>query len=33
MTMQQSVFLFGLPEMDRDMITQEIIIPAEHKES
>ena len=33
MTMQQSVFLFGLPEMDRDMIAQEIIIPAEHKES
>ena len=33
MTMQQSVFLFGLPEIDREMITQEIIIPAEHKES
>ena len=33
MTMQQSVFLFGLPEIDRGMITQEIIIPAEHKES
>lgn len=33
MTMQQSVFLFGLPEMDRDMIAQEIIILAEHKES
>lgn len=33
MTMQQSVFLFGLPEIDRKMITQEIIIPAEHKES
>lgn len=32
MTMQQSVFLFGLPEMDGEMITQEIIIPAEHKE-
>ena len=32
-TMQQSVFLFGLPEIDRKMITQEIIIPAEHKES
>ncbi len=24
---------FGLPEMDRDMIAQEIIIPVEHKES
>ena len=33
MTMQQSVFLFGLPEIDREMITQEIIIPVEHKES
>ena len=33
MTMQQSVFLFGLPEIGREMITQEIIIPAEHKES
>ncbi len=33
MTMQQSVFLFGLPEIDREMITQEIIIPAEYKES
>ena len=32
MTMQQSVFLFGLPEMDRDMIAQEIVVPAEHKE-
>lgn len=32
MTMQQSVFLFGLPEMDRDMIAQEIVIPVEHKE-
>ena len=32
MTMQQSVFLFGLPGMDRDMIAQEIVIPAEHKE-
>ena len=30
--MQQSVFLFGLPEMDGDMIAQEIVIPAEHKE-
>lgn len=33
MTMQQSVFLFGLPEMDREMIAQEIAIPAEHKEN
>ena len=32
MTMQQSVFLFGLPEMDRKMIAGEIIIPADHKE-
>lgn len=32
MTMQQSIFLFGLPEMDRDMIAKEIIIPAQHKE-
>ena len=32
MTMQQSVFLFGLPEINEEMITQEIIIPAEHKE-
>ena len=32
MTMQQSVFLFGLPEMDREMIAQEITVPAEHKE-
>ncbi len=32
MTMQQSIFLFGLPEMDRDMIAEEIIISAEHKE-
>lgn len=32
MTMQQSVFLFGLPEMDRDMIAQEIVVSAEHKE-
>jgi len=31
-TMQQSVFLFGLPEMDGEMIAQEIVIPAEHKE-
>ena len=33
MTMQQSVFLFGLPEMNAEMITQEIIILAEYKES
>ena len=33
MTMQQSVFLFGLPEMNGEIITQEIIIVAEHKES
>ena len=33
MTMQQSVFLFGLPEMNGEMITQEIIIPAEYKAS
>ena len=30
--MQQSVFLFGSPEMDRKMIAEEIIISAEHKE-
>ena len=30
--MQRSVFLFGLPEMDREMIAQEITVPAEHKE-
>ncbi len=33
MTIQQSVFLFGLPEMNGEMITQEIIISGEHKES
>ena len=33
MIMQQSVFLFGLPEMDKRMIAEEIIIPAEHKEN
>lgn len=33
MIMQQSVFLFGLPEMDKKMIAEEIIIPAEHKEN
>ena len=32
MTMQQSVFVFGLPEMDGEMIAQEIPIRAEHKE-
>lgn len=32
MTMQQSVFLFGSPEMDKEMITYEIPILAEHKE-
>ena len=31
MIMQQSVFLVGLHEMDGEMITQEIAIPAEHK--
>ena len=32
MTMQQSVFLFGLPEMNRDMIAKEITVPAGYKE-
>ena len=32
MTMQQSVFLFGLPEVDTEMVMQEIIIPQAHKE-
>lgn len=32
MIIQQSAFLFGLPEMDARMIDGEIIIPAEHKE-
>ncbi len=32
LTMQQSVFLFGPPEMDREMIAQEIVIPAIRKE-
>lgn len=32
LTMQQSVFLFGLPEMDREMIAQEILISAIYKE-
>lgn len=33
MTVQQSVFLFGLPEINEEMIAQEVIIPAEHKQS
>ncbi|RKU13025.1 hypothetical protein C6501_09875 [Candidatus Poribacteria bacterium] len=32
MMMQQSVFLFGLPEVDTEMIVREIIVPQEHKE-
>ena len=32
MTMQQSVFLFGLPEVNTEMVIQEIIIPQAHKE-
>ena len=32
MIMQQSVFVFGLPEMDGRMIDREITIPAGHKE-
>ena len=32
LTMQQSVFLFGLPEMDREMIAKEITVSAEQKE-
>ena len=31
-TMQQSVFLFGLPEVEPRMIEREILIPKEHKE-
>ena len=31
MTMQQSVFLFGMPEVEADMIEWEILIPEEHK--
>ena len=31
-TMQQSVFLFGLPEVEPRMIEQEILIPKAHKE-
>ena len=30
--MQQSVFLFGLPEVDPEMITQEIIVHSDAKE-
>ena len=33
MIIQQSVFLFGLPEMDSEMITQEIIIHSNAKEN
>ena len=33
MIIQQSVFLFGLPEMDSEMITQEIIIHSDAKEN
>ena len=31
--MQQSVFLFGLPEIDTEMITQEITIGSGNKEN
>ena len=31
-TMQQSVFLFGLPEVDSKMVSHEIIVPQTHKE-
>ena len=33
MIIQQSVFLFGLPEVDSEMITQEIIIHSDAKEN
>ncbi len=33
MNMQQSVFLFGLPEINTEMITQEIIIRSGTKEN
>ena len=33
MTMQQSVFLFGSPEVTGEMITQKIVIRSEHKEN
>ena len=32
-TMQQSVFLFGLPEVEPSLIEQEILIPKDHKET
>ena len=32
-TMQQSVFLFGLPEVEQNMIAREILIPKDHKET
>ena len=32
-TMQQSVFLFGLSEVEQSMIEQEILIPKNHKET
>ena len=32
-TMQQSVFLFGLPEVESSMIEREILIPRDHKET
>ena len=31
MTMQQSVFLFGLPAVAHSMITRELLIPQAHK--
>ncbi len=33
MTMQQSVFLFGMPEVEPGMIEREILIPEGHKET
>ena len=33
MNMQQSVFLFGLPAVDTEMIAQEIVIHRDHKEN
>ena len=32
-TMQQSVFMFGLPEVEPNMIEREILTPKEHKET
>lgn len=32
MMMQQSVFLFGLPEVESEMIMQEIVVPQTHKD-